>query len=253
MTRGTQSVLGKRKRGHSSAHFSFGNQVRMAAQIEEEAESFNRHKSHEAHMIPGLHNDRIFGFPNSIITKLRYCDLGSFTSTLGSTSFQVFSANGIFDPDISGVGHQPMWRDNYANIYNSYTVIGSKVTFTVVQLSSTFVAAPWIITVNGDDNSTISTTAATRMESNNAASVLLDPRGGLGSVTLTSTFEPLMAFGVATKDDGASLTTVGTNPAEQWYYGFAGATLDSSTSTVYWKVEIEYTVKFAELASQAQN
>jgi len=40
----------------------------------------------------------------------------------------LFRCNSIFDPNQSGVGHQPMGHDQYAQFYNNYTVVGAKIT-----------------------------------------------------------------------------------------------------------------------------
>jgi len=45
----------------------------------------------------------------------------------GATSYYTFRANSIFDPDFSGVGHQPLGHDQWSNFYSTYTVIGSKI------------------------------------------------------------------------------------------------------------------------------
>lgn len=50
----------------------------------------------------------------------------SVDGTVGAN--YLFRCNSIFDPDQSGVGHQPMGHDEYAQFYNNYTVIGSKIT-----------------------------------------------------------------------------------------------------------------------------
>ena len=38
--------------------------------------------------------------------------------------------NSLFDPDFTGTGHQPYYFDQFATIYQRYTVIGSKLTAT---------------------------------------------------------------------------------------------------------------------------
>lgn len=67
-------------------------------------------------------------FPASRIVKLRY--IQPITLDPGaSTAFvsQIFSANSINDPDVTGAGHQPMGHDQWATWYNRYTVIGAKI------------------------------------------------------------------------------------------------------------------------------
>lgn len=208
-----------------------------------------RNNVHEARMIPGL-SRKVWGFPNSILTKLRYCDVYNVTSTIGARSINVYAANGIFDPDISGVGHQPLYRDNWVNIYDQYVVIGSKITVTFSPTSAT---VPMICGIAGNDDTTVQTSVIALQEINNASSLLMGTAGSQ-PVTLSSTFEPLEMFGVDAKADGASQTNVGSNPTELWCWGIWTATADgTSTASASIKIEIEYTVKFAELTDQTVN
>lgn len=50
----------------------------------------------------------------------------------GGSNTYVYSANGCFDPDVTGVGHQPMYFDNFAAVYGKYKVLWSKITITVL-------------------------------------------------------------------------------------------------------------------------
>lgn len=213
----------------------------------------NKKSRQEAHMIPGLRDGQIWGFPNSIITTMRYTDYFILTPAAAGIAENVFSANGIFDPDITGVGHQPMWHDNYFNIYNHYTVLGSKITVKFSTTNNGSTTIPHIIGVIGDDNATASTTISTRMETSNSFWTLGNANDG--HQTLTATFEPLDNFGVDAKDDGTSATQFGANPTEQWYFIVWCAAVDAAIATLRMgvTVEIEYTVKCAELKSQGQN
>lgn len=201
-------------------------------------------------MIPGLSN-RVWGFPNSIITKLRYCDVGVITSTLGSVANYVFAANGIFDPDITSVGHQPMYRDTYNNIYNQYTVIGSKITIACTNMAT---GNTGVVGVHGDDDTSGSATLTTCMEMNNSTWKHLSVSGsGKDTQIITSVFEPLMSFGVDTKDDGASTTAGGSNPTELFTFILYWAANNLGTASMQFAFEIEYTVKFSELITPVQN
>lgn len=72
-------------------------------------------------------------FPNTKFVRHKYVDSITFPGGIGAgspASYQ-FRANSMFDPDYSGVGHQPMFRDEMAAQYQYYTVVSSyiKVTF----------------------------------------------------------------------------------------------------------------------------
>ena len=220
-----------------------------AAIMDDDSHVSKKAKVHEAHMIPGVDGDRIYGFPNSIITKLRYCTTYQITAAAGAMAVNVFLANSIFDPDYTGVGHQPLWRDSFASIYNHYVVLGSKINVTYGSDSN----ANHLIGIVGDDDISSSSTADTRCELNNSVSQLMGWASSAPPPTLTSTFEPLMAFGVDAKDDGASATNNGSSPAQVWCYHVWAQPQTTSTVVYTFKVEIEYTVKFTELLTQVQN
>ncbi len=209
-----------------------------------------RNKAHEAHMIPGVDGSRVYGFPNSIITKLRYCETLTISGSSGATGYKIFAANGLYDPNISDTGHQPMYFDNYTAIYDQYTVIGSKISVIGCNSGATDTIVFGLV---GDDDSTISTTRATLMEQNNTTYTLL---GSLhsGPAHLSMTFEPLRDFGVDVKDDGASAPSIGANPTELWCYAvYAAAANGTSSIAIDFTLEIEYTVKFTELKTPTQN
>lgn len=215
------------------------------------ASAAKRAKLHEAQLIPGIDGVRTFGFPNSIITKMRYCDQIQMTSTLGAMTGYVFAANSVFDPDVSGVGHQPMFRDNFAAIYDQYVVIGSKIT---VRMTNVTANNTCVFGINGDDDSAGSATLATKMEQNNSQWIQLGPTGsGSDTHTITCTFEPTRDFGVDAKNDGASQTAVGSSPTELWCYQVWMAASGANTVTAQFTVEIDYTVKFSELQTPVQN
>lgn len=242
---------GKKRRGRPRAHFesfSVGHTAMEVTQSQSSGEK--RKRNNEAEMIPGLIEGKVFGFPNSIITKLRYATYLTLTSSTGSRAINVFAANGIFDPDITQTGHQPMYRDNYAALYDQYVVLGSKITATFAPVVAN---TSMIVGIVGDDDSTISTNQETLMEQNNGVCSMIAGSGS-ETKTLVQTFEPCFNFGVDAKNDGSSQTNIGSNPTELFCFGVwatAGDVTASANCNV--KIEIEYTVKWAELVSPTQN
>lgn len=62
-----------------------------------------------------------------MIVKMPYSEAGVNTSTVSAAGdgyyiTKEFNANSLFDPDETGIGGQPMWRDQWAGIYGRYFV-----------------------------------------------------------------------------------------------------------------------------------
>lgn len=61
-------------------------------------------------------------FPTMQKAILRYVTDVSLDAGAGTVAHHLFNATSIFDPDTSGVGHQPYGHDQYQTIYNHYRV-----------------------------------------------------------------------------------------------------------------------------------
>lgn len=75
----------------------------------------------------------IGGFPKSHIVKLRYTDNKSYNAGVVTPAFNTYSCNDMFDPDFSGVGHQPKGFDQWMLAYTHFTVLSSRITCRVTQ------------------------------------------------------------------------------------------------------------------------
>lgn len=66
--------------------------------------------------------------PQRFYTKLRYAFTGQqLVLTAGAINRQSWAANGLFDPDVSGAGHQPYYFDQLSAMYRRYQVYGVKI------------------------------------------------------------------------------------------------------------------------------
>jgi hypothetical protein len=76
-------------------------------------------------------------FPVGRIKKfLRYADTFSVSTGAGVAGTYVFTANGLYDPDITGTGHQPAGFDQMMLSYNHYMVVNSRMIATFVNSST---------------------------------------------------------------------------------------------------------------------
>lgn len=67
---------------------------------------------------------------NSLVSGHRYSESFSLNAAAGLLAHHYFRANDMYDPNGTGVGHQPMGFDEIGALFNHFTVIGSKIVIT---------------------------------------------------------------------------------------------------------------------------
>lgn len=70
--------------------------------------------------------------PPKMKVKMNYVAQSNLDPAIGTCAVHVFRANGLYDPDVTAVGHQPRTFDQFMALYDHFTVIASniKVSFT---------------------------------------------------------------------------------------------------------------------------
>ena len=111
--------------------------------------------------------------------KFTYATQFSANSGVGTCDEYVFSANGLYDCDVSGTGHQAMLFDQYIGVlYNHYTVIGSKIT---VYFANTDTGHSQICGVRLSDRATEVTNSMQLLENEGGVYKLYGPNIGSGN------------------------------------------------------------------------
>ena len=85
--------------------------------------------------------------PDKLIVKLPYYEEVAMTSNTNYT-YTFWRNNSIYDPNGSGIGHQPLGYDQWSTFYSRYRVIGCKYRVTVSNPSD-FPCKVGILAVNG--------------------------------------------------------------------------------------------------------
>lgn len=67
-----------------------------------------------------------------LLAKLTYVDTITMNPGVSAIASHTFRANSLFDPDLTGTGHQPLGRDEYALRYNHYRVVSSTIKVTAI-------------------------------------------------------------------------------------------------------------------------
>lgn len=197
------------------------------------------------------------GFPASIVVKLRYVETGIVLNpTAGGMDQYVFRANSVYDPDFTGLGHQPCGFDEWSSIYASYTVLGSKCRLKATNTGTLNVTPSFM----GVMLSTASSGVLQYSDINNllegkltGSNVQLvgDATSGQfrANNTVTKKFSASRFFGVKNVNDGATYSAnIGQNPADQAYFCCWTCSPDgtSDPSAMNCTVYIDYIVMFKD-------
>lgn len=132
--------------------------------------------------------------PDKLIVKLPYSTMITFGDALGAQT-QIFNLNSIYDPDRSGVGHQPLGYDQWAAFYNRYRVIGVKVTVQAANYNQQCGATVAII--GNNSAGLVLGSDAIQEQQHMRRMILSNAQGGKNSGTLTKYFSLSRITGVS--------------------------------------------------------
>lgn len=182
--------------------------------------------------------------------KFIYEDAISLNPAVGGTAVHhFFSANGLYDPNITGVGHQPRGFDQLMTLYDHYVVIGAKITAWITNTEGSDGNAQMYALRVLDTNSA-STNPSDVMESRFAKIKALSSEGaGPNTGTMSLRINPNKFLGRSKPLSDSQLKgTTGANPTEQAFFCISAFPLPDGvdTSASYIRVRIEYNAVLIE-------
>lgn len=197
--------------------------------------------------VPSYFASRYFDpFPNKGHYRLRYSQVVDVDAAQGLNGHNLFRLNSIYDPDYTGVGHQPYGRDNLAAIYNHYVVDSAVITVT-----PTSTAGDFIYGLGLTDDVVVNASYDTIREQKGFV-VASSPLGPSGEPqTLSRTYNRRTMWPIA-KDTSAAF---GTNPSEEVYGDLfiQGKNSAGNPATQSFLVNITYMVMCYELKDLGQS
>jgi len=188
----------------------------------------------------------VFGFPDKLVSRVRYHSIGSITSTSGALGTYVFRLNSTFDPDATGGGHQPLYRDTFAAIYDHYSVISSVARIRFQNGTS----APFLCGATIDDDTSAVANIDNLCEQTHGYQALLTPlSGSKSSLAITVAWDCKKVLGINPYASETYKTPVGSNPAEESDLILWAVDESGSTNSLTFNVDLEYLVLWTELAT----
>lgn len=184
-------------------------------------------------------------FPSSIRRRLTYYDTGNLTVTSGTLNYTVFSANGLYDPNISGIGHQPTGFDQMMVFFDHYVVVSCRATVNWFNTSSAS-SAQVALLLNSSNSLTSSYT-----EIAEGGYSVREFMGALGSTDSVKTSRlsvniPKFAGTPNVRDATDLWGTIGSNPNEQTYFDLAAWDFQGGSPAMRYEILLEYDAWFLE-------
>lgn len=188
-------------------------------------------------------------FPQSTLRRgqLYFESLIGLTGVAGIQSSYIFSANGAFDPNITGTGHQPMGFDQMMSLYEQYVVVRSHIK--VCFVSTTAVMTRVAISLNPD---TSPPAIVPNVENGLMVMGFCEGKSEAGHHIMTElemTCDVSRYFGKTRKELQNYTECVGdasANPTEQVYFAITAWALETNTYTLAADVLISYDIFYWE-------
>ncbi len=184
--------------------------------------------------------------PDKVLVRMPYGEM--IERTPGSvTDYYTFRMNSTFDPDFTGVGHQPLGRDQFAGVlYNKYRVHSVKLWVAFSELNSG--PCPCLHYVYPSNRYNLSSITDVLEQPLIKYKVSGDPNYGF-PCTLQGSWKLWDVWGKPRDEylsDDITGAAFGANPAEAFTVDIGVGTMDRITTITKWRfaIRIEYMVEW---------
>jgi len=199
--------------------------------------------------------------PEFMCARLKYSEYNTINPGAGVVGYQTYSANGVYDPNITGAGHQPMGFDQWMTFYEHANVINSKISVQFINTNTTtYNGGTMIVGINIDSDATLGNNEWSEIvEQPTTTFSYLECNGQTQTSTrLTRKLNVAKFFNKDIKsmcNTPEFSSTPSANPQEQVYWQvWAGAFDEASDPLVApFAVIIEYDVVFTERKTLTQS
>lgn len=167
--------------------------------------------------------------PKTMLMKHRYTETIGLDAAGGGVSPYVFIANTLYDPNVTGTGHQPLMSDEMAAIYGSYIILGSKITAKFVNSSTGTTVSHIGIFLSRD--SSISTSQELVLEQQNTKHTTLGLPGSTNGIkTITGNFSAKKFFSANPLTDDLQEALISADPQKKAYYILWQSSINSANN-----------------------
>lgn len=185
--------------------------------------------------------------PRTMAVRLKYFDQLRLDPQPGIPAVHSFRANSCYDPDFTGIGHQPMAFDQYMALYSRYTVVGSKISITASPQDDTSLNSSALVGVYKSTDPGFPSPISTLIESDKCTYRIIQLSDTSRPISVK--YSTKKSQGVKNIMDNIELSgTQTTNPrVEDYFHVFAAGVNSAQDPTrISYQVHISYYVIFSD-------
>lgn len=194
-----------------------------------------------------LVNRALHPIPQRYITKHKYCE----TVSTDVNGLYTFNLNSLYDPNRTGIGHQPYGYDTLATMYNRYRVIscGWRVTGPRTDLPRQIASMP-------SNDPGITYTTFSEIKENPRAKYVLGMPGAPAPILKGKAYIPSIVGRTKAQymaDDRYQAAVTGSPQEEVILYLLAALANDNPDANATLQVTLEYTVEWFDIKHLIQS
>lgn len=204
-----------------------------------------RRRKRKAHIPYGLVT------PNSYTCRLKYRDDWKLIPTTADIPYKSFwSATSLYDPDVSGSGHQPKQFDQLSLYYQHYTVLSAKIT---IRPYDPYSGSMLMFVIPTSTSLPSNLTTITEILEANRCQYRMIGTSFENTKPIVSTYSKKKTFGNTQNEDLTAATSA--DPVEQkyWCVGAINGSAGNTPTTIPIIVEVEYIALFTERKNVAES
>lgn len=193
-------------------------------------------------------NRALSPIPQRYITKMKYAG----TVLTNDSGNYIFSINSLFDPDLSGGGHQPYGFDQLAALYNRYRVISCSWR---VQVPKTDQAIQFGV-IPGNSLSPTALTNFSHLKESPRARYVSQMPGGTAMTVSGKAYLPSIVGRTKAQymaDDRYQATTVASPEEDIQLFIKAASVIDVNLASAAVQVILEFTAEFFDVVTLSQS
>lgn len=190
------------------------------------------------------------GFPSRVTQTHKYREGFLVSPTAGAMATYNFNANGMYDPNRSGTGHQPMYFDQMTALYDHFVVTKATITVTLCPAAQSNVVMAVALFEN-DDGTSVPTTVDYIAEQTSGV-VKMIGANDTKPVVLRRTYKPKKIWGVNPAALAQQQGSAAADPTEITCWTLAAQNVTTGATTAMWvQVDIRYEAMWTEVKDQA--